>query len=66
MNKIILIDIIKNLKCGVTEILFHPSTKNSQFYHEKFDLEMLLDTEVKELILAKGIKQINFQNLCLQ
>ena len=65
MNKKILIDIIKNIKYGVTEILFHPSLVNGQYCHEKIDLEMLLDPEIKKLILSEDVKQINFNNLHL-
>ena len=65
-----LLNMIRNLPDGTTEIMCHPGYTNTAFANESVyniqrdrELEVLTDPSVKEAIQANGIQLVSFANL---
>ncbi|MCR8645140.1 polysaccharide deacetylase family protein [Paenibacillus sp. N1-5-1-14] len=68
--KLQMMNIIRGLRAGISEILIHPGTVTSELdaimpYAAKREMErqLFLDPEIQELIAAEGIKKISYRNL---
>ena len=64
------INLLKNLKPGVTELLFHPSLETDElkgitdtWQARKYEFDIFRDPEVKEIIKQEGIKVIGWREL---
>ena len=64
------INLIKNIKPGVTELLFHPSLESEElkgitdtWQARKFEFDIFRDEEVKAVIQEEGIKVIGWREL---
>lgn len=63
-----LIQVLKNLEDGVTELMCHPGYAydlgdSSYTFHREVELKTLTDSGIKDLIKKEGIKLINFSQI---